>query len=204
MNLWAPALLVTGVLCAQETPAGVLRGTLIERDDAQIAVRGPDNRVERLRYDARTRAEREGRTVDISELLAGDTVEVAADRGARPNERYARTVKVLQAVAAPRSRQFRRNVRTAFIDETFPRGNLIFAGIVSEVAPGSFIVRTRERGPQRILLRDDTRYLGNGGQVAASDLAVNTRVFVRAGKNYAGEIEAYQIVWGAILQPDEQ
>jgi hypothetical protein len=30
---------------------------------------------------------------------------------------------------------------------------------------------------------------------------VNTRVFVRAGKSFDNEVEAYQVVWGEILQP---
>jgi len=34
-------------------------------------------------------------------------------------------------------------------------------------------------------------------------LKPNTRVFVRAGKDIYGEIEAYQVIWGAILQPDQ-
>jgi len=39
--------------------------------------------------------------------------------------------------------------------------------------------------------------------VEAADLKPNTRVFVRAGKNLEDQIEAYQIVWGEILQPTE-
>jgi hypothetical protein len=38
--------------------------------------------------------------------------------------------------------------------------------------------------------------------VDAGVLAVNTRVFVRAGKTIYDEVEAFQVIWGDILKPD--
>jgi hypothetical protein len=32
---------------------------------------------------------------------------------------------------------------------------------------------------------------------------VNTVVFVRAGKNLRDEVEANQVIWGGILQPEQ-
>ena len=47
----------------------------------------------------------------------------------------------------------------------------------------------------------DTRFREDGLRVEPSSLHSSTRVFVRAGKNLDGEIEAYEIVWGEILTP---
>jgi hypothetical protein len=63
------------------------------------------------------------------------------------------------------------------------------------------VLHTREAGDQCILLRQDTRYLANGEVVDAAALKPNMRVFVRAGKNLYDEVEAYQVIWGAILNP---
>jgi hypothetical protein len=82
-----------------------------------------------------------------------------------------------------------------------PRGALTFSGTVVSLAPESFLLRTRRDGERVILRRDDTRYFEDGAQVESGKLAPNTRVFVRAGNNGDEEIEAYQVVWGEILEP---
>ena len=63
------------------------------------------------------------------------------------------------------------------------------------------VLRTRTQGDVEVVLRGDTRYFAGGRKTDSSELRVNTRVFVRAGHNLDDEIEAYQVVWGAILQP---
>jgi hypothetical protein len=83
----------------------------------------------------------------------------------------------------------------------FPRGRLTMAGVVLRRSEGSLVLRTRFDGEQTVLLRPDTRYLESGSQVASSALKVNTRIFVRGGKNLDQEIEAYQVIWGEILLP---
>jgi hypothetical protein len=50
-----------------------------------------------------------------------------------------------------------------------------------------------------LLLRADTRYSGDGVRVEAPEPLLNKHVFVRAGRNMYGALEAYQIVWGEIL-----
>jgi hypothetical protein len=205
-------LAVAAALWGQDAaPAGIVRGTVVEGSDAsagQIAVRDTANRVLRLRYDGRTWMEREGRRIEAREIRAGDEVEIVSDRGSTPAEAYARRIRILPAAAAPVARRPRsapspyaaRSYRDHF-EDIFPRGSMTFSGTVVEVAPGSLLVRTRKDGPRRFRLRDDTRYLANGGQGAAADLQVNTHVFVRAGKNFDGEVEAYSVVWGDILNP---
>jgi len=61
-------------------------------------------------------------------------------------------------------------------------------------------LRTRVDGEKLILLRQDTRYIGDGQRVGADGLKRNTRVFVRAGRNLDNDVEAYQVVWGGIGQ----
>ena len=63
------------------------------------------------------------------------------------------------------------------------------------------VLHTREAGDLSILLRQDTRYLADGQLVDAESLKPNMRVFVRAGKDLYNEVEAYQVIWGKILNP---
>jgi hypothetical protein len=39
--------------------------------------------------------------------------------------------------------------------------------------------------------------------VPAADLKTNMRVFIRAGKDVFGHVEAYQVIWGGILLPHQ-
>ena len=48
-------------------------------------------------------------------------------------------------------------------------------------------------------MRTDTRFLAGGVRLDAAALPVNTRVFVRAGRSLDGGIEAYQVMWGEIV-----
>jgi hypothetical protein len=80
-------------------------------------------------------------------------------------------------------------------------GNLTYSGVVFRLNPSRVMIHTRDAGDLAILLRNDTRYLENGVVVEAADLKPNTRVFVRAGKDVYNEIEAYQVIWGSILEP---
>lgn len=211
MARWAAFLVAAGIVAAQQTPpVGIVRGTLIERDDAksgELIVRLPDNHVYSFQFDERTYVEKEKRPVAVAALEPGDSVEIVADASASPQRRYARTVKVIERTppAPPYRVRLRRapEERYSMLDDLFPRGNLTFAGIVASVGQDSFMLRTRNR-TQKILLRSDTRYSRDGVRVEASGLAVNTRVFVRAGKTIYGELQAFQVIWGDILKPDSR
>jgi hypothetical protein len=83
----------------------------------------------------------------------------------------------------------------------FPRGNLTFAGVVRRLNGQMLVLKTRTEPEQIILLRDDTRYLASGLPSELSKLLVNTRVFIRGGRNIENDLEAYQVIWGEIPGP---
>ena len=80
---------------------------------------------------------------------------------------------------------------------------MTFSGVVSRLSDGRLVLRTRSAGEQTILLRQNTRFVADGESVPAAELKTNMRVFVRAGKDVFGHVEAYQVVWGGILRPPE-
>jgi hypothetical protein len=82
-----------------------------------------------------------------------------------------------------------------------PRGTLTFTGMVLRRDDDGLVLRTRANGEKWILVRHDTRFKEDGLRVEPSSLHSSTRVFVRAGTNLDGEVEAYEIVWGEILTP---
>jgi hypothetical protein len=73
--------------------------------------------------------------------------------------------------------------------------------VVFRVTGERLVLHTREGGDQSILLRKDTRFLENGETVEAENLKPNMRVFVKAGKDLYDQVEAYQVIWGSILDP---
>jgi hypothetical protein len=79
-----------------------------------------------------------------------------------------------------------------------PRGDRTVSGVIIRRDARSMTLRTHD-GEQTLLLRKDTRYFGDGAQQDAAAALVNTRVFVRAGPNLDGGIEAYQVMWGEIV-----
>jgi hypothetical protein len=145
--------------------------------------------------------ERNGVRADPAKLRRGDTIEVAPAPGPNPRLRHASAIHVIRngpdaaAVRAMTAPQF------SLLDDLVPRGDLMLAGVVRTLKPGRMVVRTRAQEDLEILLRDDTRYFGDGRESAYAGLRVNERVFVRGGRNLEDEIEAYQVVWGGILRP---
>jgi len=86
-------------------------------------------------------------------------------------------------------------------ERALPLGALTYAGVVFRITGEHLVLRTRDGGEQSVNLRKDTRYLLNGEIVEPETLHLNTRVFVRAGKDLWDQIEAYQVIWGKILEP---
>jgi len=203
-----------GLVGAQDKPfPGVIRGALIECDapgsSGQLALRAHGtNQVYRFAFDSKTYMEREERRISASSLQNGDTIEVVSDRDENVALHYARTIHVvearpaaLQPVGSGRYRLARAHPLATPIDLLAPRGNLTFAGVIARLSADRMVLHTRLEGQKTILLRGDTRYLEGGTPADPADLKPNTRVFIRAGRNLEDQIEAYQIVWGQILEP---
>ena len=189
------------------TPTGILRGDLIAWSGTArtgtLTFRGTDDRVFLCVYNQRTYFERARERIAPAALHPGDRLEVVADKQEDSATCYARTVQVLD-FPPPRTLPGQRpRLRTSpGATESFaPRGNLTFTGVVMESSSGELILRTRSNERKLILLRQDTRYMGDGQILERANLRVNTRVFVRAGRNIEEELEAYQVVWGDILRP---
>jgi hypothetical protein len=209
MRRWAsPFVFISLLLHAQQSiaqqsiaqesmPRGIVRGTLVAWEGSAAAgvltVRNAEGAVYGCSYDRHTYFERNHWLVQVGTLAAGDPVEVVADRRPGLSACYVRMLQVIVATPATHRLAIRRTV------ESFqPRGNLSFAGLVLRRDSGSLTLKTR-MGERTLLLRSDTRYLGEGVRVDAASLCVNMHVFVRAGRNLDGEVEVYQIVWGGIL-----
>lgn len=210
LGLW---LLAAGISAGQTPPAperspALVRGVLLERDsqpaEGEFAVRLSDNRVFRYRFDRKTYVEREHDLIDVPRLRPGEKVEVVSDAIPGFALRYARTVHVLEdppPVHLTAATQGRYRAYRTVEEHTFPTGNLTYSGVVSRLTPERLVLHMRDGGEQSLLVGRDTRFMQNGALVAADTLKLNTRVFVRAGKDLYDQIEAYQVIWGGILDP---
>jgi hypothetical protein len=206
-------------LWAQAEPSGpaLVRGVLLERDpqtaSGQFSVRAaPSNQVYRYQFDRKTYVERENQLIDVARLRPGEKVEVVSDVAPDSALRYARTIHVMDDPPPPPRgltgltsstgvRPPRPGSRSSSsADRYLPTGNLTYSGVVFRVNTERLVLRTRQ-GEQSILLRRDTRFVAEGEIVEAADLKPNMRVFVRAGKDIYDQVEAYQVIWGRILDP---
>ncbi|MCX6629531.1 MAG: hypothetical protein NTW28_18085 [Candidatus Solibacter sp.] len=185
--------------------APLVRGVLLECDThaaGELSIRAADNRVLRYQFDRLTYVEREDRLIEPARLAAGEKVEVVSEAVAGYPLRYARTIHVIQPAAPARPQTLGR--LRAYDPKTEPAiraGNITFSGVVFRLNSQRVVLHTREAGDLSILLRKDTRYLADGQLVDAESLKPNMRVFVRAGKDLYNEVEAYQVIWGRILNP---
>ena len=195
----------------------ITRGRLLESDTGEtgeLSIRTATNHVYWYVYDARTYVESDNRLSSVPKLRKGDELEIVSDAGPVAALRYARTIHVMvsppaQEVQAKAYSQGRYALPRNPVPREDPlkfdvllaRGTLTFAGQVCQLNDERLVLRTRANGEKVIFLRPDTRYMKDGGLVGASSLRLNTRVYVRAGKNLDGEIEAFQVIWGEIVAP---
>jgi hypothetical protein len=199
------AVLLPCLAAAQSQNSPILRGVVLEceqRVTGELAIRTTDNEVLRYQFDRRTYVERDERMIEPARLQVGEQVEIVSDRAPGFTLRYARTIHVVRPAPPPRPPQ-----RTGLPRPYNPRtdavrtGTLTYAGVVNRVLADKLVLRTRESGDISILLRKDTRYLQDGQVVDLASLKPTLRVFVRAGHDLYNEVEAYQIIWGNILDP---
>ena len=183
-----------------------VRGVVLERDNAsagQFSVRAADNRVFRYRFDRATSVERQGAAGDMQSLRPGDQVEVDPEPGGDEPVAYARTIRVSVPAPLPVKREPpapRLRAYSSRDDRFALRGDLAFSGVIVKVDGTRLVLRTRAAGEQTIVLRQDTRYLENGTLTVPASLQPAMRVFVRGGKNFYGDVEGYQVMWGQILE----
>lgn len=187
------------LLSAEEVTPGITRGTLMEADAGFLRIRTAAGAVKRCGFDSHTWIERDRKRLQMEALKTGVPVEAMTD--ARAGRCYTRTLRLDPPPESAASTR-RKPMRSSLLDSLYPRGNLTFAGVVLRRSPTVLVVRTRTEPEKVIMLREDTRFLDSGTPGTAEDLAVNSRVFIRAGKNFENKLEAFQIVWGEISGPN--
>jgi hypothetical protein len=204
----------------KEMPPGVFRGALLMRQggdqagDLTLRARRAGSHTDEdkdedtdlvCHYDAHTYIARDRHRIAVSSLNPGEPLEILANRKPGSQACYASMVQVIDAEAervaeraADRARQFQRQNPDARVFFFTPRGDRTFAGVVVGLTARALTLRTRA-GEAILVLRPDTRYWDDGLGATQADLRVNTHVFVRAGQSWDGVVEAYQVMWGQIL-----
>src|SRR5215471_3806907 len=198
-------LLLSSCVCVAQTPPALARGVVVEcrpvNGSGDLALRTSDDQIFRYRFDRKTYAERDDRLIEAARLQPGEPVEVVSDDVPGIPLRYARTIHVIPPASPRQAAKGRSRAYRLAEERATPAGNLTFSGVVFQLDDAALVMHTRESGDQRIRLRKDTRFLENGEIAAHLALHVNMRVFVRAGRDAYGDLEAYQVVWGTILEP---
>lgn len=197
--------LLTPLIAAAQFPATQQNGVLLECDTnvaaGQFSIRAPNNEVFRYQFDGKTVVQRDTLAGGMGHVRVGDQMTVDSDAVPGSLLRMARFIHVLTDAPLTLADNRVRNASFSFLLDRPPQtGNLTFSGVVARLNSQSLVLRTRE-GEQTLLIRRDTRYLANGDTVEAAQLRPNMRVFVRAGRNLYEQVEAYQVIWGSILDP---
>jgi hypothetical protein len=164
-----------------------IKGVLLARSTAGI--------VEGCGYDALSIVQLSRQRITVAKLEAGDPIEIITDHKPGSRDCYIRMLDVVPPSPPPTRVKPVAPNRPTF---DLPHGDRTISGVIIRRDTRSITLRTHD-GEQTLLLRKDTRYLGDGAQQDAAAALVNTRVFVRAGPNLYGGIEAYQVMWGEIL-----
>ncbi len=197
-------ILLAAGLCAQtEMPVGVYRGVLVSSQAAgtggDITIRDPQGAELLCHYDAQSYVERDRRHTSMPSIQPGETVEVLAGHKPGSVSCYVRLALVInpaqEEAAAERARRAAFNAHSFFFT---PTGDRTVAGVVVGITSRLLMLRTKT-GDAALVLRPDTKYIDDGVRTEHTDLHVNTRVFVRAGRSIDGIVEAYQVIWGRIL-----
>jgi len=196
----------TLVLCGaplfpqQLMPEGFVRGSLLSVQGSaafgSLTVQRVDGAVYDCSYDAHTLFQRNQWPIQVADLNAGEAVEVLSDRRSRAC--YARMLSVVRQIPEPEGWRPRAPAVARPREGFQPRGNLTFGGVVVDGPGGAITIKTRA-GERTLLLRPDTRFSGDGVRVEGHEPLLNKHVFVRAGRDIYGMLEAYQVVWGEIL-----
>jgi len=194
-------------LAQEDAPAGLLRGEFVSWSGTprggQFTFRATTHQLYSCSYDQKTYIERWSQRITFASADTGDHLELVSDHRLESTACYARMVQILDAPpvhTVAGARPLRSPSPSAALG---PRGNMTVAGVILRVFPELLVLRLRSGDHAFVRLRADTQYLAQGQSSASGSLRANTLVFIRAGKNVEGEVEAYQVIWGEILQSDQ-
>jgi hypothetical protein len=193
------AMLPPACFAQDEAPLLLLRGEVVQIEGLEFSIRTADYRVHRYRTDEQTWIERENNRIRFQALQRGDIVDVVSAR--EPAPPHAKLVKLV--LTRPRAAPVLPWRPLGSTSSLLTRGNLTFTGIVTEVSEERLVLRLRNGEQKTFQLRYDTTFRGEGRLAERGALPAQTRVFVRAGKNLWDEVEAYEVVWGEILRPQD-
>jgi hypothetical protein len=199
---WLLALLAP-LGAASEMPSGIFHGKLTALDGTaaagEFSAQDADGASFSCGYDARSYFELNKARVPATNMQPGDPLEVLADRKPGTRNCYARIVHITLTVSGTRHRVVQPPARPARASEFLPqRGDRNLAGIVVRREAARLTLRTRD-GERFLVLRPDTRFLGDGLKLDAAAVPLNAHVFVRAGSDGFGQMEAYTVMWGEIV-----
>jgi hypothetical protein len=208
MRCWPVAMLACAAaaqteqsLATPEMPSGFVRGAMAGWDGSattgQLTVRAGDGSLSSCGYDFRSWFERAHEHIAVTKLVTGDPLEVLADRKPGSRACYVRMVKVIEPQPLTRPT---RMAQVKPPDPPLLRGDRTLSGLVIRREGQALSIKTRT-GERALVLRPDTAYFGDGLRQDASALAINTHVFIRAGRDEYGRTVAYQVMWGEILEP---
>lgn len=190
--------LVPMLLCGEDVPVGVVSGHISDIQKGSFLLKTVAQKEFRCTYDSRTWFEQSRVRVAPTAFLPTDLVEIIADRRLIEGMPcYARTVRLADLAPVKDGGRMRITYR-AVTESIIPRGEYQWGGIVSELTPEKLVLRTRTEGYKTLLLRRDTRFLEDGVVSEYGRLKPNTKISIRAGRSLSGEVEVYQIIWGAV------
>ena len=195
----ATALLVAPLCAPADMPRGLFHGQMVSWEGSaskgMLLARNNAGVVEGCGYDSLSFLELSRQRITVAKLQPGDPLEIITDHKPGSRDCYIRMLQVIPPAPPPTRVKPVPAARPTF---DLPHGDRTISGVIIRRDARSITLRTRD-GEQTLLLRKDTRYLGDGAQQDAAAALVNTRVFVRAGPNLDGGIEAYQVMWGEIV-----
>jgi hypothetical protein len=197
----AAALMTASLGRPADMAKGIFRGHMVSWEGSLtkgvLLARNSAGTLEGCGYDSLSYLELSRNRITVAKLEPGDPLEILADHKPGSRDCYIRMLQVVPPAPPPNRVNPRVNPEVRRPAFELPRGDRTISGVIIRTGPRSITVRTRD-GEQTLLLRKDTRYLADGASQDASAVTINTRVFVRAGRNLEGGIEAYQVVWGEI------
>ncbi len=129
-----------------------VKGVLLARNAAGI--------VEGCGYDSLSILQLSRRRVPVTKLEPGDPLEIITDHKPGSRDCYIRMLDVVPPAGPPRRVKPAAAARPTF---DLPHGDRTISGVIIRRDARSITLRTHD-GEQTLLLRKDTRYLGDGAQ----------------------------------------